>query len=139
MLKILNNFPFLKIRQIQISTCRKAFSWSDWILICHCDHHTKVCSGHSTNISTCRVWVARVRIQVSRRKFYTHIYLNYVRVEILSCIKKKKKWHCVNYNVSSSSSFLFFFSFFSLWENSVIVNNVLSYMFFGTYNFQDIL
>ena len=37
------------------------------------------------------MWGARVRVQASRREFHTHIHLNYTIVEILSCIKKKKK------------------------------------------------
>ena len=36
-------------------------------------------------------WMARFGIQVSKNEFYTHIHLDYVRVEFLSCIKKKKK------------------------------------------------
>ena len=43
------------------------------------------------SISACGVWRAKVGIQVSRREFYTHIHLDYVRVEILSCKKRKKK------------------------------------------------
>ena len=35
----------------------------------------------------------RTEVQVSRREFHTHIHLDYVRVEFLSCIKKKKKKH----------------------------------------------
>ena len=46
------------------------------------------CGGHSTSINACRVWGARAGVRVSRRELYTHIYLDYVRVEILSCIKK---------------------------------------------------
>ena len=42
-------------------------------------------------LSTCGVWGARVRVQISKRKLHTHIHLDYVRVEILSCKKKKKK------------------------------------------------
>ena len=34
---------------------------------------------------------ARAGVQVSIRKFHTHIHLDYVRIEILSCYKKKKK------------------------------------------------
>ena len=30
-------------------------------------------------------------IQVFKREFHTHIHLNYVKVEFLSCKKKKKK------------------------------------------------
>ena len=39
------------------------------------------------------LWAVGVRaeVQVSRREFHTHIYLDYSRVEFLSCIKKKKK------------------------------------------------
>ena len=33
----------------------------------------------------------RTGVQVSRREFHTHIHLDYVRVEILSYIKNKKK------------------------------------------------
>ena len=50
--------------------------------------------GHFTNISSCRMWRARVGIQVFRRKFHTHIHLDQVRIKFLSCkkiIKKKKK------------------------------------------------
>ena len=45
---------------------------------------------HSTSISVCRVWEARVRVQVFRREFHTHIHLDYVRVKFLSCIKKEE-------------------------------------------------
>ena len=36
------------------------------------------------------VWGVSARIQVSRKEFHTHIHLNYIRVEFLSCIKKNK-------------------------------------------------
>ena len=39
------------------------------------------------------VWEARARVQVSMRELHTHIHLDYVRVEILSCKKKKKNSH----------------------------------------------
>ena len=32
----------------------------------------------------------RVGVQVSKREFYTHIHLDYVRIKFISCIKKKK-------------------------------------------------
>ena len=38
-------------------------------------------------INACEVWGTGAEIQVSKRKFYTHIHLDYVIVEILS--KKK--------------------------------------------------
>ena len=44
------------------------------------------CGGHFTNISACRV---KIGVQVSKRELYTHIHLDYVRIEILSCILKK--------------------------------------------------
>ena len=47
------------------------------------------CDGHFTSISACGVWGVRAGIQVSRRELHTHIHLDYVRVEILSCIKNK--------------------------------------------------
>ena len=50
------------------------------------------CDGYSTNISACKVWGTRGEVQVSRREFYTHIHLYQVRVEFISCIKKKKIW-----------------------------------------------
>ena len=49
------------------------------------------CSGHSTSINTCGVRRVRAEVQVSRREFHTLINLNYVRIEIISCIKKKSK------------------------------------------------
>ena len=32
-----------------------------------------------------------VRVQVSKRKLYTHIHLDYIRVKILSCKKNNNK------------------------------------------------
>ena len=47
------------------------------------------CDGHFTSIKCCRMWGGvRAEAQVSRREFRTHIHLDYVRVEIISCIKK---------------------------------------------------
>ena len=37
------------------------------------------------------MWGVRVRVQFSRKEFHTHIYLDYDRVDFLSCIKKKSK------------------------------------------------
>ena len=34
------------------------------------------------------MWGVRAGIQVSRKELHTHIHLDYVKVEILSCIKK---------------------------------------------------
>ena len=48
-------------------------------------------NDHSTSINACWVWRVRVGIQVSRRELHTHIYLNEAKVEILSCIKKRKE------------------------------------------------
>ena len=36
---------------------------------------------------------ARTEIQVSRRKTYTHIHLDYVRIEFLSYINNKKSYY----------------------------------------------
>ena len=36
-----------------------------------------------------RVWDVRVRVQVSKREFHIHIYLNYDRVEFYLILKKK--------------------------------------------------
>ena len=49
------------------------------------------CDGHSTSISACGVWEVRAEVKVSMREFHTHIYLDWVLVEFLSSIKKKKK------------------------------------------------
>ena len=43
-------------------------------------------SDHFTSINAGRVWRIRVGVQVSKRKFYTHIHLDYTRVEFLSFI-----------------------------------------------------
>ena len=34
------------------------------------------CSNHSININVCEVWGAKTEIQVSKRKFHTHIHLD---------------------------------------------------------------
>ena len=34
------------------------------------------------------MWRARTGVQISKKKFHTHIYLNYVKIKILSYIKK---------------------------------------------------
>ena len=39
------------------------------------------------------------RIQVFKREFHTHIYLNYIRVEFLSCINKKNLKKNQEFNV----------------------------------------
>ena len=53
--------------------------------------------GHSISISACEVWGVRVGVQVSKREIYTHIHLDYIKVEILS---KKKKNHHFDYSTS---------------------------------------
>ena len=62
-----------------------------WQLDCGSTTAHPWCRGYSTSINTCGVWGVRAEVQVSRRELHTHIHLNYVRVEILFCIKKKKK------------------------------------------------
>ena len=42
-------------------------------------------------LSACEVWGVKVGVQVFKKKLHTYIHLNYVRVEFLSCKKKKKK------------------------------------------------
>ena len=37
----------------------------------------------------CGVWGTKAKVQVSRKRSHTYIHLNYVRVEVLSYIKKK--------------------------------------------------
>ena len=46
---------------------------------------------HSTSINVYRVWGIKVRIPVSRMELRTYIYLDYVKVEILSCIQRRKE------------------------------------------------
>ena len=65
------------------------------------------CGGHSTSINACRVQKVRAKIQVFKKELYTHIHLDYTRVEIISCIyilKEKKKKHspinCYSPNMS---------------------------------------
>ena len=58
----------------------------------------------------------RVGVQVSKRGLYTHIHLDYARVEFLSCIIKKKNVNCevinTNKNWKIVSFFVFFFTFY---------------------------
>ena len=37
------------------------------------------------------MWESIAEIQVFREEFHTHIHLDYISVEFLSCIQKKKK------------------------------------------------
>ena len=37
------------------------------------------------------MWKVKVKVQVSKKKFHTRLYLDEVKVKFLSCIKKKKK------------------------------------------------
>ena len=46
-------------------------------------------SLHNYKCLWTEVWGAKARIQVSKKEFYTHIHLDYVRVEILSYIQKE--------------------------------------------------
>ena len=48
------------------------------------------CDGHSSSISICGVWGVKAEIQVTRRRLYTYIHLDWVRVKFLSYIIKKK-------------------------------------------------
>ena len=44
------------------------------------------CDGHFTSISVYGRWGVRGRVQVFKRELYTHIHIDYVRVEFISCI-----------------------------------------------------
>ena len=46
-------------------------------------------NSHFISINTCGCEV-RTGVQVSKRELHTHIHLDYVRVEFLSCINKNK-------------------------------------------------
>ena len=39
------------------------------------------CNGHSTSITACGVWWARVRVQVSRKDLHVYKHLDWIRVE----------------------------------------------------------
>ena len=52
-----------------------------YIKIIYCTTTHPWCDGHSTGTNTCEVWEARTGVQVSMRKFHTHIHLDYVKVE----------------------------------------------------------
>ena len=43
------------------------------------------------------MWKVRAGVQGSKRKFHTHIHLDYARIEILSYIKKKIIWYYYYY------------------------------------------
>ena len=66
--------------------------------------------GHSISISACKVQGTRVGIPVSRRKFQTHIHLNYIIIKFLSCIKikNKKKVIVTLFSFSCVVNFFFF-------------------------------
>ena len=82
--------------------------------------------GHSTSISTCRVWgKSRARVQVSIKKFHTHIYLDYARIEFLSCIQKKKKIIIIKDIIRHLSVLFLFVRFFLFF----IINNGLIFNF----------
>ena len=55
------------------------------------DHRAPLVQRSLYKYKCCRRWGARVGIQVFMRELHTHILLDQVIVEILSCIKKKKK------------------------------------------------
>ena len=46
------------------------------------------CDGHSISISACRVWRVKAEVQVFKREIYTHIHLDYARVEFYLVLKK---------------------------------------------------
>ena len=45
-----------------------------------------------TSIRACRVWESKAEVQVSRNELYTHIHLNYMRVNFLSFIYIYKRF-----------------------------------------------
>ena len=59
---------------------------------------------HSTSINAYGVWGARIGIQISKRELYTHIHLDYVRIEILSFKNKKKKKKLSTLNAKTQSN-----------------------------------
>ena len=67
--------------------------------------------GHSTSISACRMWGKRSGFKSPRGSF-THIHLDYVRIEILSCKKK-------NLYVMCDFSMITQFRFRSLCDNRI--------------------
>ena len=69
------------------------------------------CNSHSINISTYRVQGVRVRarVQVSRNEIHTHIYLDQVIVEFLSCIKIKIKTYYLKVMLQSQIILQYFY------------------------------
>ena len=53
------------------------------LINCVCDSWIRALEFNSHG-----VWEVRAGVQVSMRELHTHIHLDYVRVEILSCKKK---------------------------------------------------
>ena len=49
------------------------------------------CDIHSISINIVECGGTRAGVQVSRKKFYAYIHLNYARVEFYLVFKKKKK------------------------------------------------
>ena len=71
------------------------------------DHRAPLVQRSLYKYKCCRRWGARAGIQVFMRELHTHILLDQVIVEILSCIKKKKKKTLQLHAFSPSASFAY--------------------------------
>ena len=56
---------------------------------------------HSTSISACGVWGAKIEVQDPKREFQIHIHLNLVRVDFY-LIKKKKKFFFFFFGITTT-------------------------------------
>ena len=65
------------------------------------------------------MWGERTEVQIFMREFHTHIPLDYVRVKILFCIKKK------NYNKSK-----YLINRFSIISDDIMTQKSNDYLFF---------
>ena len=80
-------------------------------------------------LSACGVWEARVRVQISKRELHTHIHLDYVIVEILSCKKKKKKKELEPlglYRDNDINAFytVFIYKYYKMYSFSSLINTI---------------
>ena len=70
--KTTNTYIFLK--------CGKQNHISPTKVVCYLSYNVTTmqlwCSGHSTSIIIYGVWGVRARVQISKKEFHTHIYLD---------------------------------------------------------------
>ena len=90
-LKNNNNNNQCPMHICHISKCQVYLTSCTCILKSHVTTAHLCYNGYSTSMNAYELWGVRAEIQIFRKEFHTHIHLDYVNIEILSCIKKKKK------------------------------------------------